>query len=466
MTKPRSTAVVLGAGIAGLLTAGVLAQFYDSVTVIERDALPDRPAQRPGVPQGRHVHSFLPGGTAAVEELLPGFLDRLAAAGAVVVDDADLSRTRLRIGGEELNRTGRLADPAALTGYQAGRPLFEHTLRRHLLAHTAVTILSAHRAGDLLTTDGAVTGVRITSRRTGVSTALHTDLVVDARGRGGRIPAFLTEHGFDAPPEQRAGTTLAYASQPLQLPPDAIAERLTVTSQSPTAPAVLLLAQERDTAMLATASAPAHGRPPTGFGEMLDLVAPVLPESVLAGLQRATPIGEPSIWHTTAAAWRRYDLLERFPAGLLVIGDALCTLNPLHGQGMTMAALQALALRDCLATGEVGLARRFFAAAAARIRPVWAMNATNDRTFALDATLSPDVRLRRWITAAVLRAAATDIGVAERLVRVRGLVDSPARLHSPALLWRVLRTNRRDRRRPAAPGGPAPHRAAPQHTTA
>ncbi len=290
--------------------------------------------------------------------------------------------------------------------------------------------------------------------------ALHADLVVDARGRGARIPAFLTEHGFDAPPDQRVGTTLAYVSQLLHIPAGTLTEQLAIVGQSPSAPGVLLLAQENDTWMLATASAPAHGRPPVDFAEMLDVVAAILPEPVVAGLRRATPIGESSTWHTTNAAWRRYDLLERFPAGLLVIGDALCTLNPLHGQGMAVAALQALALRDCLAAGDVGLARRFFAAAAARIRPIWAMNATNDRTFALDATLSPDVRLRRWITAAVLRAAAADVTVAERLVRVRTLVDSPARLHSPALLWRVLRTNLRNRRRPAAPPESLPRRTA------
>lgn len=91
-------AVVLGAGMAGLLATRVLSEFYGSVTVIEQDELPDHPAQRKGVPQGRHLHQFVSRGPQVMGELFPGFLDELVAAGAVVVDDGDLSRICARVG--------------------------------------------------------------------------------------------------------------------------------------------------------------------------------------------------------------------------------------------------------------------------------------------------------------------------------------------------------------------------------
>jgi 2-polyprenyl-6-methoxyphenol hydroxylase-like FAD-dependent oxidoreductase len=78
----------------------------------------------------------------------------------------------------------------------------------------------------------------------------------------------------------------------------------------------------------------------------------ILPATAVAALRDATPLAEIAISRSTAAVWSRYDRMPRLPAGLLVIGDALCHLNPIYGQGMTMAALQVLALRDCLRAGD------------------------------------------------------------------------------------------------------------------
>jgi 2-polyprenyl-6-methoxyphenol hydroxylase-like FAD-dependent oxidoreductase len=123
-------AVVLGAGMAGLLTARVLSEFYEHVTVVERDRLPDSPIQRKGIPQGRHLHSFLSRGCHLIEELFPGIRDELVDAGANVVDDGDLSRVYTRIGAYEMNRSEKFADPAALVFYLASRPFVEFHVRR------------------------------------------------------------------------------------------------------------------------------------------------------------------------------------------------------------------------------------------------------------------------------------------------------------------------------------------------
>jgi len=123
-------AVVLGAGMAGLLTARVLSEFYEHVAVVERDRLPDSPIQRKGIPQGRHLHSFLSRGCHLIEELFPGIRDELVDAGANVVDDGDLSRVYTRIGAYEMNRSEKFADPAALVFYLASRPFVEFHVRR------------------------------------------------------------------------------------------------------------------------------------------------------------------------------------------------------------------------------------------------------------------------------------------------------------------------------------------------
>ena len=131
--------------------------------------------------------------------------------------------------------------------------------------------------------------------------------------------------------------------------------------------------------MLAISRPTELGRPPGDFTEMLDTAAQLLPEGIMAAVRDAGPVGEISVSRNTAAVWRRYDRMSRLPSGLVILGDALCSLNPLYGQGMTMAALQALALRDCLRADDVDVSRRFFLAAAERIGPVWSANRTNDR---------------------------------------------------------------------------------------
>jgi 2-polyprenyl-6-methoxyphenol hydroxylase-like FAD-dependent oxidoreductase len=436
-------AVVVGAGMAGLLAARVLSEFYESVTVVERDTLPDHAIHRRGIPQGRHLHHFLGRGTQVIGDLFPGLLDELDAAGAVVIDDGDLSRISVRIGRYQLNRTGRLADPEPLTHYQASRPFMEWHVRRRVATLDGVTIVHGYDVVEPISAGGAVTGVRIHNRDTGVVTTLNADLVVDATGRATRTPAFLTEQGLNPPPDMTTPSTWGYSSQLVHIPEARIAERMVFINQGREAPGALLVAYEHDTWMLAISCSADDGPLPTDFTEVMAAAEQIVPAHIMAGLRDATPIADIATSRNTAATWRRYDRMPHFPAGLLVIGDALCTLNPLHGQGMTMAALQVLALRDCLRDGKTDLARRFYCATAEHIGPIWAMNEANDRLPAAPTTRPLRSRLRKWITTAALKAATNDIAVAESLLRVRNLVDPPAMLQDPALMLRILRVNLR-----------------------
>ncbi|WP_051659880.1 NAD(P)/FAD-dependent oxidoreductase [Mycolicibacterium aromaticivorans] len=438
MAELGSHAVVLGAGMAGLLAARVLSEFYASVTVVERDTLPDGATQRTGVPQGRHLHNLLSRGTQAIGELFPGMLEEMGADGAVVDDGDDLSGVYVRIGNHEINPVGRLADPQAVAAYQASRPFLEFHLRRRVTGLANVTVIGQRNIVGPVLADGSVTGVRIIDRATGSATILRCDLVVDATGRAACSARFLTNQGFGAVPEDRVPSTGGYSSQLLRIPPGRIRQRLVFVNQGRQAPGAMLVAYEHDTWMLAVSCSDECGSPPSTYAEMMRTVERMLPAEMVAGLRDATCIGEISISRNTRAVWRRYEQLPDLPPGLVVLGDALCSLNPLHGQGMTMAALQALSLRDCLRAGSADLPRRFYRAAAESIRPVWAVNRTIDQP-----QLASVHRTQAWLQRAVLRAASTDIAVAEKILRVRGLIDPPARLRDRRFLARVLLANLR-----------------------
>lgn len=372
-------AVVLGAGVAGLLAAGVLSEFYSSVTVVERDTLPDHPSHRRGVPQGRHVHVLLSRGVHVLDELLPGLLDELATAGAVVFDDGDLSRVYVRNGPYQLKHSGTLTHPKALAVYLTRRPFFEFHLRQHVGALVNVQFLDGHDVIEPLATDDAISGVQIINRSNGVDTVLDADLVVDAMGRTTRTPAVLADLGYGHTPEERSDVRVGYSSQPLSIPQGCITERLALFNQGIHQYRGLLMACEHDTWMLAIGRSAAAGRPPANFAELLALAEQSLPASIMAGLRQAQPLGPTAIIRNTAAVWRRFDQMRRFPSNLLVIGDALCSLDPTYGQGMTMAALQTLTLRECLSYGDADLAQRFFSATIRQIGPTWTANQIRDR---------------------------------------------------------------------------------------
>jgi 2-polyprenyl-6-methoxyphenol hydroxylase-like FAD-dependent oxidoreductase len=325
----------------------------------------------------------------------------------------------------------------------------EFHIRRRVAAIDNVTVLDGHEALEPVTTADAVTGMRITNHDTGIATTLDADLVIDAMGRATRTPAILEHHGFGSPPENRTAASWAYSGQLMNIPDGRIAERMvSMIDHGKSAIRLLLLAYEDNTWFLATGHATAHDDPPADFAELLTTAEQLLPTEIMAGLGDATPIGNIVIFRNTAAIWRRYDRMPRFPAGVVVIGDALCTLDPIWGQGMTMAAVQALTLRDCLRDGDTDVPRRFFTAAAAHIGSTWKMNLANDQApSAAGMPGSLRQRIGQWTTNAAMKAATSDITVTERLFRVANLIDPPNRLQDTALIPRILLANLRHPRR-------------------
>jgi 2-polyprenyl-6-methoxyphenol hydroxylase-like FAD-dependent oxidoreductase len=444
VARGRKHAVVLGAGMAGLFAARVLSDFYDTVTVVERDSLGDEPAHRKGVPQDRHLHNFLGRGVQVLAELFPGILDEMGRAGAAVVDGGDLTRTYSRVGRCELKRSGRVAAPGELALCLASRPFVELHVRRRVAARPEVTFLDGHDVLEPITTGDAVTGVRIVNRASELTATLDADLVVDATGRSARIPALLDILGFGRPREQTAPSPVGYSTQQLVLPDGFLEQQVIMSNQGTIRPRVLMLACEHQNWVLAVGRATDEGGAPADFDTMVDLAREVLPRPISDALRAGYPVGNIATFRNPAAIWRRYDQMPRFPSGLLVIGDALCSLNPIYGQGMTMAALQALTLRDCLRNNTNEISRPFFADTARYISSVWSGNQVSDRAPSQTRGRSLRRRLRSRAVKATLIAASRDTRVAERLVRVGHLIDPASRLRDPGLLPRIVVANMRN----------------------
>jgi 2-polyprenyl-6-methoxyphenol hydroxylase-like FAD-dependent oxidoreductase len=432
-------AVVLGASLAGLLAARVLADAYGQVTVIDRDELPEASTHRRGVPHGRHVHGLLARGQEGLEELFPGLTAELVAHGVPAGDM--LANARLYLSGHRLRqaRTG-------LVVLCASRPFLEGHVRAKVRALPKVRFLDRCDIAGLATTpDGRrIAGARVLRRADGsAEEVLSADLVVDATGRGSRTPVWLDALGYARPEEQRVRIGLGYATRTYRLGRDALGGDLAVlhaaTPEHPRAGALQVLEGGR---WMLTLAGILGDHPPTDPGGFLDFARSLRFPDIYQTVRDAEPLDDPVPFRFPASVRHRYERLDRFPDGFLVMGDAVCSFNPVYGQGMSVAALEALALRRHLERGIEPQPHRFFRDIARVVDVPWDIAVGGDLVFpGVQGRRTPKVRLVSAYLARLHAAAAHDASLASAFIRVAGLVARPESLLRPDVALRVLRAS-------------------------
>lgn len=428
-------AVVIGAGIGGLLAARALSDTYQEVTVIDRDDLPDRPQSRRSVPQGRHVHGLLARGASILERYFPGFLDELAAAG-VPVGDAQNS-VSWYIDGRELRRA-----ESELRGICVSRPMLEHSIRTRVARRPGVSIISSCEVTGLRTDPRGttVTGV-LAVRPDGPTGPIAADLVVDATGIGTRSPRWLMKLGYVPAPEDSLTPDITYVGQVFARPAGLLDGRLgTSHTAYPGMPrAAFALAQEGNRVIVSVTGWMGL-QPPMELAERAKFVAEMGAHEVAQLMTTARPLTEPARMRYRSTRRRHYEKLDRLPSGFVVLGDALCSFNPIYGQGMTVAALQAELLGRLAAEQSPNLTKDYFAAAAQIVDTPWLLADGNDRRMlGTPGRTGPATRLMASYLRAVRAAGTDDAAVAGAFLRVTNLVDEPSALLSPGIVRRVLK---------------------------
>ncbi|MFF5227876.1 FAD-dependent oxidoreductase [Dactylosporangium sp. NPDC000521] len=434
MTRPSTQAVILGASIAGLLAARALSDTFGTVTVIDRDDLTGT-GPRKGVPQGRHAHMLFAKGREVIEDLFPGITGELVAAGALTVD--------VHAGFAWHNGPNALARAASdLVVLAVSRPALEDHLRARVGRLPGVTVRGGLEATGLLHEDGAVVGVRAVPAGAGPGAPaeeLRADLVVDATGRGNRGTTWLTELGY-APPEQDSVMAgVVYATREYERRPLASGMLGVLTGVTPKYPyGAALLPMEGDRWILTLAGL-GDDLPPTDEAGFAAYATRLSIGDLAEVVHGARPLGPPRPFRVPASVRRRYERIRRHPEGFLAFGDAICAFNPIYGQGMTVAALEALELRTAVADGLAGLPRRFYARASAVIDTPWDMAVGGDLAFpSVPGRRTVKIRFLNWYLARLLRAAETSPEVAVAFHRTVNLTEPPGRLFAPAILRRVF----------------------------
>ena len=434
-------AVVVGAGVGGLVAARALADHFDEVVVLERDALPQEATPRSGTAQSRHTQALLVGGLSALEELFPGIARDLADAGAVP----------LRAGLDVIvERPGYDPFPQRdleIVVYSMSRPLIELVVRRRLGERRNVVLREGARVGSFAATpDGsALTAVRYDAAD-GKSETLPFDLAIDASGRGALTLDLLKTIDRSPPEETVIGIDIAYATAIFAIPEETPADfkgAYLFPDAPQTSRGALLLPIEGGRWILTLVGA--HGdAPPADHAGFLAFAQSLRRPTVFEAIRRAALLGPIARFAFPGSVRRHFERLADFPRGLLPLADAACRFNPVYGQGMSVAAQEACLLRRLL--GETAneadplarLASTYFAALPGLLEAPWSSAALDLIYPQTTGARPPDFEGRLRFGAGLIRLAARDGDVHKLFYEVNNLIKPPSAYRDPDLQRRVM----------------------------
>ncbi|MFF5011920.1 NAD(P)/FAD-dependent oxidoreductase [Streptomyces sp. NPDC001165] len=441
MTERKPVAVVLGGSLAGLLAARALASTGARVTVVERDALPAGPEPRKGLPQARHVHQLWSGGVRALEQLLPGAIGRLRAAG--------VSRVPMTTDMVALSPHGwyrRWAESAFML--PASRDLLDWVVRQLVLSDGDIELVEQAEAVGLTGTDAAVTGVRIRAHDNDAERTLSADLVVDATGRGSRASHWLTELGLPGPERREVDSGLVYASRLFRAPEQAARDGFPIVNIEPdprgagTGRGGALMPVE-DGKWIVTLFGGRGDAMPTTADDFARYAHEELRHPIIGELlANAEPLTEVALTRTTANRRYFFERMPVWPENFVVLGDAVCALNPLYGHGMAVSAQSALALRDVIrrqglpSLDTPGLSRHIQKAVGRTVRAAWDLAIGADVFYPGATETGPTLR-DRLLSAYVGRLLHTATGngrIARRVTDVTALQRGAESLLTPSML--------------------------------
>ena len=461
-------AVVVGGSISGLCAARALSPFFERVTVIDRDAYPTSVEDRPGVPQGRHVHALLARGRSELEALFPGFGRSLLDGGGLEIEFG-LDFAALRPPGWA---------PRVPLGLQllfASRALIETTIRTLFRNLPNVELRERTTATGLAVTGGSprVTGVRVSSLDAPLEEEIAADLVVDASGRASKAPEWLRAIGLEPPAETTVDSLSGYSTRWFTAPDASRWPRhwwwkgIWIDPKIPEDMLAAVLFPVERGRWIVTLGGLGGNYPPTdeqGFTDTLwKLRSPIIAEAV----SLATPISPVYGNRAMANRFRHYESWKARLPGFVAVADSVCSFNPVYGQGMTAAAFCARVLGGCLrqyGPASPELPVRFFRAQARAERGAWGIATGAD--FMVPQTVG-ERPLASRVTVPYFKqlfeAAMDDTALLRRFVEVVNMVRPSWALFTPAMIARVARGS--IRRRLAGENGARPIPAMPPPAT-
>ncbi len=431
--------IVIGASIAGLLAARVLSDHFEQVTLLEKDIFPPPGENRKSVPQGKHVHVLLGYGRRIIEKLLPGITDELVNLDACKIDDVSKETLWYHTG---FHKHGT-SDNKVIG---ISRPTLEAAVRARVLALPNVHVMENCSVSGLTSKsdNNQITGVKFVSGKAdNKENEMKADLVIDACGRGSHSPAWLKTMGYETPEEEQIKIGLGYSTCYYHRKPEHLSGykgMLYLTTLERKWLGVLV--PQSNGRWVATLGGFLGYDPPADYKEYLKFAKSLPSPDIYNVIKNEEPLNKPILYKFPASLRRHYEKLTRFPESYLVLGDALCSFNPIYGQGMTVAAMEAEALGECLSENNSNLAKRFFKIAAKLIDIPWNLSTSTDLMYPeVEGKRTPMIRFINWYINKLHIAAQNDAEVSVAFLNVTSMLAPPPSILHPRIIWRVIKGN-------------------------
>lgn len=440
-TPQYGKSVVVGGSIAGLLTARVLSDFFDEVTVIDRDGLPQTAVPRRGVPQSVQPHVLFTRGYRILEALFPGIGKDLSAAGAVAID-----------WGQEFHyfhqgsRNATSEEASGLVSFTCTRPLLEATVRKRVAQRPNIQWQPHSRVKGLMGDLQQVSGVVYQDSADHLEKVLSADLVLDASGRSSKAAEWLQALGLAAPAATRITPHLGYATQRLQIPEGCSTDWkvLLVSQEAPHNPRLGYLAQVENNEWIATLGGYGKDYPPLEQAPFMEFARSLASPAFYEAIRDAQPVTQIKAHRATANRLYHYETLA-MPRGFAAIGDAVCALCPVYGQGMTVSAISAMTLQKWLqqssAVGHLDTSA-FQQKLANCLQFPWGLATGSDAQFPTTeggaASPNPVAKLFQGYIQRLLKKSKQDGWVHVRFTEVAHMVKPPTAFFAPRLLLKAL----------------------------
>jgi 2-polyprenyl-6-methoxyphenol hydroxylase-like FAD-dependent oxidoreductase len=435
----RNHAIVVGGSFAGLITAKVLSRYFERVTIIEKDTVHRYPESRKGQSHTKHLHGLLPCALNILDNYFPGFYEEIYNNGGVV-NDFGTSMNWYTHGGFKKNLF------LDIRGVSLSRPLLEHLVRERVLSLSNVTLIDNTTAKALLSSDDKqrVTGVMIEDTHGREFTRLDADLVVDCMGRGSQTSKWLKGMGYAEVPKTEVKINVTYTTRLYKRDPDDVRGRLWIAC-TPEAPkerrngAVFPIEGNRWIVSVGGW----HGeKAATDEQAFLEFLKTLPNPNIYDIASTCEPLSDIIQYKYPVSIRRNYEKMNRFPLGVLVLGDAASSFNPMYGQGISFACLQAVELDKIIDQNidEHKLAKTYFKRTLKIKNKIWQMSTGEDFRFSETIGTRPfGIRLINKYVSWVHKATISDEVVCEAFLKVMGLIDPPIKLLRPQIVWRILR---------------------------
>jgi 2-polyprenyl-6-methoxyphenol hydroxylase-like FAD-dependent oxidoreductase len=445
--------------MSGMLAARVLSDYYEQVTLIDRDRMPEDIELRDGTPQARHLHVLLAKGLQIVEALFPGIEAEMTAKGATTQEWGHDTTVYMKHGWmPEFD--------SPLKTHGISRMLLEWCVRQRIRSNPHIQILERTQVKRLLTADNhrRVIGVELQEKGGSAETSeMKANLVVDASGRTSHTPEWLVNMGYGQTEESVINSFLGYATRwykrPETFPEDK--KMITVQSLPPNIQRGGVIMEVENGECAVTLVGVNKDYPPTDEAGFLEFARHLLSPVIYDIIKDAEPLSNIYGYQRTENRWRHYERLERWPEGFAVLGDAACAFNPVYGQGMTTGALEAVelgnVLREYIGKNDAGMTKIYQARLAKVIEMPWLMATGEDLRYPGTEggkTKLQDRLVQKYIER-FIDAMPLHPEIADSFIQVMNLMQPPSSLFQPAIVFKVVSSMFRQK----PPTKPQPNRS-------